>query len=602
MDVSTPNPVEAQYLSLQSSHSLTREALLGRRTWFTRGLVAAAALITFGTLSVTRGGVSWPLLAGFAALLVLIPLHLGVLNKIARQERLHNHYDRALLRVRGTEPQSGATGDPYRSANHLYEHDLNLLGPASLFGLLDTVRTGVGQRGLADYLQTSVPHATSVDRQQAVRELAPLTSLREQIALLGQTRFQQVEATFFDAWLDTPAPSFPAFARPLLALSAAAQVVLLLLGITHILPWTGDGVTVLPNFLLAAVVQSALCLYLQSRVKPLLTATEKLSNHVQMFSEGLALLDAQTFTAPLLIQLQSAARHPAGAVPLLRKLQSQVSLAQQRTKELFYLFSLILAAGTQAAITLSSWKCRNNEAMRQWLSTWAEFEALSALAGFAFEHPGNAWPELLPSSEPATFEATALAHPLLPEAIPNDISFSSNRPFYLISGSNMSGKSTLLRSIGINAVLAYAGAPVHAASLRLTPLRLGAALALTDSLAEGKSKFLAEVDRLQRIVAISAEAPVLFLVDEIFSGTNSADRRLAANAVLSVLLRNSAIGALSTHDLALTDLANPENGGENVHMASPDPADPLAFDYRLKTGVNTSSNALAIIRMMGLEA
>ena len=164
----------------------------------------------------------------------------------------------------------------------------------------------------------------------------------------------------------------------------------------------------------------------------------------------------------------------------------------------------------------------------------------------------------------------------------------------------MSGKSTLLRSVGINAVLAYAGAPVCARSLRLTPLRIGASLALTDSLAEGRSKFLAEVERLSSIVAASQAAPALFLVDEIFSGTNSADRRTAAAAVLSRLLANGAIGALSTHDLALTELATDDNGGRNVHMASPDPSDPLAFDYKLKPGANTTTNALAIIRMMGL--
>ena len=166
----------------------------------------------------------------------------------------------------------------------------------------------------------------------------------------------------------------------------------------------------------------------------------------------------------------------------------------------------------------------------------------------------------------------------------------------------MAGKSTLLRSIGINAVLAYAGAPARAQSLRLTPLTLGASLALTDSLAEGRSKFLAEVERLAAILQLSASEPVLFLVDEIFSGTNSEDRRAAARSVLEQLLAHAAIGALSTHDLALTDLATPANTGLNVHMASPDPEDPLAFDYLLKPGVNTASSALAILRLIGIDA
>jgi DNA mismatch repair ATPase MutS len=165
----------------------------------------------------------------------------------------------------------------------------------------------------------------------------------------------------------------------------------------------------------------------------------------------------------------------------------------------------------------------------------------------------------------------------------------------------MSGKSTLLRSIGINAALAYAGAPVRAQSLRLTPLTLGASLALTDSLAEGRSKFLAEVERLSAIINSSAAAPTLFLVDEIFSGTNSEDRCAAAGVILQKLLANAAIGALSTHDLALTALATPANRGLNIHMASPDPEDPLAFDYKLKPGINTASSARAILRLIGID-
>ncbi len=210
-----------------------------------------------------------------------------------------------------------------------------------------------------------------------------------------------------------------------------------------------------------------------------------------------------------------------------------------------------------------------------------------------------------PTTDPPVYQAGALGHPLLPNSVTNDITFghspAADTRFLLISGSNMAGKSTLLRSIGINAVLAYAGAPVRARSLRLTPLALGASLALTDSLAEGRSKFLAEVERLAAIVRLSASTPLLFLVDEIFSGTNSADRATAASAVLRQLLANGAIGALSTHDLALTALATQANAGENVHMASPNPEDPLAFDYKLKPGINTTSNALAIVRMMGLD-
>ena len=166
----------------------------------------------------------------------------------------------------------------------------------------------------------------------------------------------------------------------------------------------------------------------------------------------------------------------------------------------------------------------------------------------------------------------------------------------------MSGKSTLLRSIGLNAVLAFAGAPVRARTLRLSALSVFASLSIVDSLLNGKSKFLSEVDRLRRAIESAAgKKPVLFLVDEIFSGTNSRDRRIAADAVVRTLVNRGAIGALSTHDLALTEIADSdEMCGVNVHMGSRNEQDPMDFDYRLKPGVTREANALAIARMAGV--
>ena len=593
----TTDQVIARYQSLRSHQQTARETTVTQRSRLGYAMLAVVAVIILLTTHATQAP-AWAFLLSFAALAILIPRHLGLQAKVAVADRTIALYNRNLARMEGTETQPITPSDHLADSHHLYQHDLNLLGPHSLFDLLDTVRTGVGQRGLADLLQRPATWQQSVARQQAVQELTPLTDLREQIALLGTSKFQQVHSTLFDQWLEEPTPNFSKAWRPLLVLTSLALVILLLLGLTHVRDWT----TLLPNLALAAAIQVGISLFLHARVKPILTTVTRLSNHVQMFSQGLALLDRQTFTSPLLLEIQSAARQPSNGAKLLNQLQNQITIAQQRTKEIFYVFSLLLAAGTQASITIAAWKSANGEAMRNWLDAWARFEALSAVANHAFEHPEDSWPELLPPAHTPTLEAVALAHPLLPNAVANDIAFAPQSRFYLISGSNMSGKSTLMRSVGINAVLAYAGAPVRARSMRLTPLTLGASLALTDSLAEGKSKFLAEVERLQQIVEASKHAPVLFLVDEIFSGTNSVDRHAAAAAVLRSLLNNGAIGALSTHDLALAELANPQNTGQNVHMASPNPADPLGFDYLLKPGVNTSSNALAIIRMMGLEA
>jgi hypothetical protein len=614
----TPAPPRTQpdvlvrYAELRTRHQSRRAALRTRQQRMLLVLGAVAVVIATQTSASIHGNHSaWPLLLSFAAVLVLLTMLVRIQTPIERARRLLVFYDQSIARADGSEPDSGRTGEstlPRGAAPHLYQRDLDILGPQSLFSRLATVRTGIGERGLARFLLEPATHEESVLRQQAVRELLAQTELREQIALLGQSSFQQISAGFFDQWLQEEPPRFHPVFRYVLAVTAILVVGLILAGLVRLRAWSD----VFPNLLAILAVQGAVSLLIRARVQPLLKGGARLQSQVRLFAEGLALLETLEFTSPKLLAIQQLARQPSGAVKLLRRLDGWLVVVEQRTKEYFSLLSLLSASGMQAGIAIAAWKRKHAPAMRLWLAAWAEFEALNALATYAFEHPADdrhfTWPDLLPPTAPPTFEARTLSHPLLSNAIPNNITLGATHNqepithhFLLISGSNMAGKSTLMRSIGVNAILAYAGAPVRAASLRLTPLTVGASIALVDSLAEGKSKFLAEVERLAAIVQSSQSQPLLFLVDEIFSGTNSLDRRTAAAAVLQRLLANRAIGALSTHDLALTSLATPENGGLNVHMASPNPEDPLAFDYLLKPGINQHSNALAIIRLIGLD-
>jgi DNA mismatch repair ATPase MutS len=602
--------VHARYHQLRGLHQQLHDAFASRHASALKASAAVFAVIALQAFLSPHSRITSPLLAvGFVAMVTLIWYSFRQQAKLTREQRLLVLYDRNLRRIESTETQSGRTGlepsQELRTPGHLYEHDLDLLGPNSLFGLLATVRTGPGERGLARYLLEPAAHEETLLRQQSVQELLPQTTLREKIALLGASRFHQITASFFDEWLaDTP-PAIHSAYRPALILTALLNVALILAGFLRLATWS----TLFPNLALVLCVQAAISLVLRTRVLPLLTSSARLQQNIRLIADGLALMQTTQFDCPKLRNLQRASLEPTGAVKLLKSLEGQLTIVEQRTKEWYFVLSLLLAAGTQAAISIAAWKRHHANAMRSWLAAWSEFEALNAIATYAFEHPvnsgqeatHNAWPELLPVTHPPLYEARALGHPLLANAITNDIALGLDCRFYLISGSNMSGKSTLLRSIGINAVLAYAGAPVCAQSMRLTPLALGASLALTDSLAEGRSKFLAEVERLAAILNTSAASPVLFLVDEIFSGTNSEDRATAARSVLEKLLTHAAIGALSTHDLALTDLATPANHGLNVHMASPDPEDPLAFDYKLKPGINTASSARAILRLIGID-
>jgi hypothetical protein len=606
--------VQHRYRELRDLGQQRHDTLARRHSITLKAMLPAVATILYATFHFSHAVAPMLFSAAIAALVGLVVYLIRQQTKLAIEQRLLVLYDRNLNRANGTETQSGRTGiepgQKLRTAGHIYERDLDILGPNSLFGLLNTARTGPGERGLARYLLEPATHEETLHRQQAVKELLPQIDLREKIALLGASSFQQITATFFDDWLDDAPPIFARAIRPVLILIASINIALLFAGLSHLIPWD----LIIPNLAITVCIQTAICFYLRPQVIPLLSTSSKLQQNVRLVADGLALMQATTFHSVKLTHLQNVSLQPAQAVKLLKRLESPLTIVQQRNKEWYFALSVFFAAGTQSAVSIAIWKRKHSAALRSWLAAWAEFEALNALATYAFEHPTdsnsdsdshseasqNSWPELLPLSDPPQYEARSLGHPLLINAVTNDISLGPGARFYLVSGSNMSGKSTLLRSIGINAVLAYAGAPVRAQSLRLTPLAIGASLGLTDSLAEGRSKFLAEVERLATIINTSATSLLLFLVDEIFSGTNSEDRLAAAAAVLRKLLASAAIGALSTHDLALTDLATPATHGLNVHMASPSPEDPLAFDYKLKPGINTASSARAILRLIGI--
>lgn len=242
--------------------------------------------------------------------------------------------------------------------------------------------------------------------------------------------------------------------------------------------------------------------------------------------------------------------------------------------------------------------------VREWIAGAGEFEALCALAGYTYEHPSDTFPELVETSG-GWFEARGLGHPLLAESrcVRNDVRLGAETRLLIVSGSNMSGKSTLLRAVGLNAVLAWAGAPVRAQHLKISPLMVGASIRVLDSLVDGRSRFYAEITRLREIVRLAESAgTVLFLVDELLSGTNSHDRRIGAGAIVRMLLDHGGIGMITTHDLALANIAaDLEGRAVNVHFADSLENGRLHFDYRLMPGIVERSNALDLMRAVGFE-
>jgi hypothetical protein len=513
----------------------------------------------------------------------------------SRLSRLKRFYHRALQRVRGSWAGNGIAGEEFDDSAHVYSGDLHVFGEGSLFELLCTARTAVGRRGLADYLLTAPPPEETLLRQTAVRELQRRAEVREQIAVLGVFDFSESKDETFAEWLDTPAVRFSRLLRGVALVTSSIVAILLLAGISAVLPWSGIAPWIGPLLLFHSVVG----LVFRRRINRMIERLRPVSFETRVLREGLEVMERTPWESDKLNQLASRVRKASASV---KKLERLLNALNERNKEWFYYPSLPLLLGTQLCMAVEHWRDERGAALKTWLDAWGEFEALNALAVYAHENPANTFPEFSTSEEPR-FEAQALGHPLLPDevCVANDVSLNVRSRFYVISGSNMSGKSTLLRAIGLNAVLATAGAPVRAQALRLSRLSVCASLSVVDSLLHGKSKFLAEVDRLRQTISAAEGASVLFLIDEILSGTNSPDRRVATEAVVRTLLDRGAIGALSTHDLALGEIAESAGlRGVNVHMASRDGGDPLDFDYRLKPGVTRQSNALAIARMAGV--
>jgi DNA mismatch repair ATPase MutS len=318
----------------------------------------------------------------------------------------------------------------------------------------------------------------------------------------------------------------------------------------------------------------------------------------------LARLEAERFTSPLLVRLR-AALDTNGVAPSqrIKQLHRLINLLDARRNQLFAAIAPLLLWGTQFTLAIESWRAVSGPGIERWLEALGDFEALCALSGYAYEHADDPFPEI--AEEGPLFEGEGLGHPLLPlqRCVRNDVSLGPQLRALVVSGSNMSGKSTLLRTIGTNTVLAQAGAPVRANRLKLSPLAVGTSMRIQDSLQEGTSRFYAEIQRLRQLVDVAhGSVPLLFLLDEILHGTNSHDRRIGAEAIVRGLLARDAIGLVTTHDLTLTQIAdNLAPSAVNVHFEDHLEDGKMTFDYRMHPGVVEKSNALALMRSVGLE-
>jgi hypothetical protein len=528
--------------------------------------------------------------AGVVPLLVLVVRTKMLDGRRAASDRAVRFYQFGLDRLAGTWPGRGPTGVAFADPAHLYAADLDLFGDGSLFQRLCTARTAAGERRLADWFLAPAETEEVVDRQAAVADLRGRLDLREYLAVIGAEVDSAPDLAPLAAWGNGSVHSVPEWRR-------FAVFALGWFNLAALAGWFALGTTSVP-VLIGAAVSTLVVWPLAKWSRSVARPVEAAMNDLPLLAATLARLAVEPFTAPRLVGLKAALVNTE-SVNDLRRIADWVSA---RNNPFFFPIALAMLWDVRMALLLDAWRRRHGPAVAKWLDAVADLEALSSLAAYSFENPADPFPEVRPAGDPL-LDAAGLGHPLLPAGVRNDLRIGGPVRLLTVSGSNMSGKSTLLRTLGANIVLALAGAPVKAERFVLTPVALGATMRVQDSLQEGKSRFFAEVTRVKAVLARAAESPpVLFLFDELFAGTNSADRLVGAEGVLRTLLDAGAVGLVTTHDLALTELtARLGDRAVNVHFADQWTEGTMTFDYHMRPGVVPHGNGLALMRAVGLE-
>ncbi len=632
-------------------------------------LFAAAVSGAWLLIAAGRTPTAWALLGGAAiAFAVLVARHRAARRRMRRAELMADFNREGIARVERRwdalrpVPDLAAAPEQDPLRDHDYAADLDLHGHASLLHLIGACGTPLGRKTLQEWLMSAADPDTAALRQEAVREMADAMDFRDRLAAEARMAFPPQRAERAGAGhREVPSAEDPG--RATIAATDADA------GAAHPEPTSADGFLRwaegdpwLPGhpwlrffgFLLPPVNLAAIALYALGVVStpalawPLLISTLVLAPRWRAIHRVFAEADdgrsgVRRYT-PLLRHIRRAAPEsrcaaairerigtgPRAAPEEIAALRRLLDMADLRRSPLFHVpLALVLHWDVHVLAALERWKVRSGPCVRDWLDAVGEAEALAALAALAADHPGWTMPVLDPAA--GTVRARALGHPLLPPGtcVRNDIEIGPANSFLLVTGSNMSGKSTLLRAVGLNAVLAQAGGPVCAAELRMPPLRIVTSMRVDDSLAEGVSYFMAGLQRLKRVVDAAraptdpcrpadrvphpgsappsgvpggAPARAIYLLDEILRGTNSAERRIASRTVLRQLLDTGAVGAVTTHDLSLADADDLLARAVAVHFTESVGAgtEGLTFDYRLRDGIATSTNALKLLEMAGL--
>jgi hypothetical protein len=531
-------------------------------------------------------------------------LHERVVRAIDRNARATQFYERGIARINDRWAGTGEAGDRFASEAHPYARDLDLFGNGSLFQLICDARTRAGEETLAAWLLAPASPDEVRSRNAAIADLRDRIDLREDLAVLGANLREGMSPDALIAW----AESKPTVASSLRRIGTA---VLAAVWLASFFTWIAWGIADPRSFgrmTFVVVVISIVNASFGHASRRWLEAAYRADascKGLPLLAAVMACFESESFSAPKLIELESrlrtAGERPSRSIAQLARL---VDFLESNRNIVIALFERVVFYTLQMTFAIEEWHRKFGPSVRAWIAAIGELEALSSLAAYAYEHPGDVFPEFSAESS-ACFEAEDFTHPLIPagRAVRNDIRLGGELCLMIISGPNMAGKSTFLRAVGLNAVLAQCGAPVRARRLRLSPLRVAASVCVLDSLQGGISRFYAEILRIKLAMDLAGgPTPVLFLLDELLGGTNSHDRRVGAESVVKSLLDRGAIGMITTHDLALAKIADSLGScAANFHFEDRVEDGQLRFDYRLSPGVVRTSNALQLMRSIGIQ-
>jgi ABC-type multidrug transport system fused ATPase/permease subunit len=540
-------------------------------------------------------GIFIPALALFIWLVIR---HDRLKQKKARVDALWKINRDSVKRLDGEWTAFEDIGAEFQDPEHQFSGDLDLFGRNSLYQWINSAVTYRGRKTLKDLLICpSKQKGEILERQRAVKELSSFLDWRQQLqseALLSVGRFQDPQPLFqwaqqTDAFYSKTYVRYLIWILPLLTI--------LLFAGAFVLPGVPFFVPVL--FLMA---QIGLLGYRFTDRNQKISSISSFVSNVKAYRAMLEIVEKQEFRTEYLTKLQYKLRNGDGktAADQIRKLEKVMELVSVRSSQLYLVINILFLWDYRCAAALESWRAKSGPVIKEWIDVLGEMEALSSLAILNYDHPGWAVPDIY-CDQPRLF-GTEIGHPLLPEnRVSNDISMMKRGQVYLITGSNMSGKSTLLRTIGINLVLAYAGAPVCAREFHCAVFNIYTSMRVRDDLESSTSSFYAELLRIKRMIdAAKSGEPVFFLLDEIFKGTNSRDRHTGARVLIKQLSAEGAIGFVSTHDVELGNLANEDSKIRNFHFREYYKEGQLYFDYKLHQGISNTRNAIYLMKIMGI--